>query len=394
MVYKNLTLFFLFHVSLLSFSQNMKIVLLNDGDTEQKWIYYSYKDSEKKYINDSVLLSKGYGETSLEILEPKKITLYRDSNYSMGEGDFFNFYLEPTGNTVFFDNQNPSLSYTELTKSNLDFQKYLKYKNNNDVAFIKLSKKYDSIRQGISDNKTENTKGKVHTANLDSLAIILRKNDVFLDIQYAKENPDSFIILEELLTKIRRKESRENITKIENAFESMTTDVTSSVEGNRLRKAIINFKRSLSGSKSPDFNAYDINNLLITLSQYKNEKYILLDFWASWCKPCREDNPYLQLLYNRYNNDNLQIISISIDEKVKLWKNAIDKDNTGHWTHIISNGQHNKGIAESFSVSSIPVKILIDKDGIIVRRWIGGGNEIVADIEKNINLLINSDGTH
>lgn len=393
MDYKKLILILLLHWSLYSFSQNLKIVLLNYDDTEQKWIYYSSKDSEKKYINDSLLLSKGYGETSLDILEPKKITLYRDRNYSMGEGDFYNFYLEPNGNTVFFDSQNPSLSHTEPTKSNQDYQKYLKFKENNDIAFIKLAKQYDSIRQA---NEDESNKEKLNTitAKLNSLATILKKNDVFLDIKYASENPDSFIILDELLTKIKRKESRENIDLIENAFESMTTNIKTSYEGNRLKKAIINFKKSLSGSPSPDFKAYDINNLLITLSHFNEGKYILLDFWASWCKPCREDIPYLQHLYNRYKKDNLQIISISIDEKVKLWKNAIDKDNTGHWIHIISNRQYNKGIAEAFSVSSIPVKILLDRNGMIVNRWIGGGNEIIDDIERNINLLTSSSWKH
>ena len=118
-----------------------------------------------------------------------------------------------------------------------------------------------------------------------------------------------------------------------------------------------------------------------------NKKYILLDFWATWCLPCREDFSFLKILHEKYNSKGFEIISISKDEKIDLWKKIILKDSIQDWIHY-SVKLNNTDVEKKYAVTAIPVKILIDLDGKIIGRWKGGGDENKSEIEKALKAVI------
>ena len=124
-----------------------------------------------------------------------------------------------------------------------------------------------------------------------------------------------------------------------------------------------------------DFKTTDINGKELTLSMFQG-KYVLLDFWASWCVPCRKGNPHLKELYALYHDKGFEIIGISDDDRDHdAWKNAVSHDGLP-WKHILRglqfiNGQYDrsKDISDGFGIHSLPTALLIDASGKIIGRY-------------------------
>jgi peroxiredoxin len=121
------------------------------------------------------------------------------------------------------------------------------------------------------------------------------------------------------------------------------------------------------GNKAPDFRAETAGEQMVNLSDYLGKGYVLVDFWASWCVPCRKENPKLVALYEKYKDRGFEIIGVSLDNNTRPWLLAIEKDGLP-WPQLIDkNAWAGEGVS-SYGVRLIPYKFLIDKDGIIVAK--------------------------
>jgi len=136
------------------------------------------------------------------------------------------------------------------------------------------------------------------------------------------------------------------------------------------------------GWQAANFTTTDINGKSIKLSDFKG-KYILLDFWASWCVPCRQASPHLLALYHKYNAKGFDIIGISDDDtRLQQWRNAVKTDSTAVF-HQILRGAAKKGTAQTkdlhqvYNILSLPTKILVDPSGKIIGRY--GDNDTTDD---------------
>ena len=122
------------------------------------------------------------------------------------------------------------------------------------------------------------------------------------------------------------------------------------------------------GTKVPDFNVTDNEGKTISLADLcKDKKYILIDFWASWCNPCRKEIPNLKKLYAQYADKGFQIISISIDKKKADWEKALKEEQLA-WPNFLDNGD----VAAAYKVKMIPTMYLIDTNGIMVGEDLRG----------------------
>ncbi|MBL4678196.1 MAG: AhpC/TSA family protein [Mucilaginibacter sp.] len=115
--------------------------------------------------------------------------------------------------------------------------------------------------------------------------------------------------------------------------------------------------------KAPDFTHVDIDGKTLSLSSFKG-KYLLLDFWASWCVPCRGENPNVVKAFNKYKDKGLEILSVSLDKDPAKWRAAVKQDGMP-WNHMDDKGTKD-GIANLYKVIEIPTNFLIDPDGNII----------------------------
>ena len=129
------------------------------------------------------------------------------------------------------------------------------------------------------------------------------------------------------------------------------------------------------GTLLPDFTQNDVNGKPFTLSSLRG-KYVLVDFWASWCGPCRAENPNIVKAFNKYKSKNFTVLGVSLDQDKAKWLEAIKKDGLA-WSHVSDLKYWNNAVATQFGIQSIPASFLIDPTGKIVARDLRG-----ADLDK------------
>lgn len=136
------------------------------------------------------------------------------------------------------------------------------------------------------------------------------------------------------------------------------------------------------GKQAPELLLPDINGKQISLSSFKG-KYVLVDFWASWCLPCRRENPNVVQAYNKYKNKNFTILGVSLDKEKGDWLDAIESDKLA-WTQVSDLQEWNSVAVSTFNFNGIPFNVLIDPDGKIIGQSLRGGelDDKLAEVLK------------
>jgi LPXTG-motif cell wall-anchored protein len=129
-------------------------------------------------------------------------------------------------------------------------------------------------------------------------------------------------------------------------------------------------KRSLVGKQAPEISLPDTEGKEVKLSSYRG-KYVLVDFWASWCGPCRRENPTVVEAYNRFRDKNFTVLGVSLDKQKEAWQKAIVDDNL-NWTHISDLKYWSSAVVPLYGIQSIPFNVLVDPDGKIVAENLRG----------------------
>jgi peroxiredoxin len=145
--------------------------------------------------------------------------------------------------------------------------------------------------------------------------------------------------------------------------------------------ALQNVKKSLPSDKAKDFTQPDVNGNPVSLSQFRG-KYVLVDFWASWCQPCRMDNPNVVKAYNEFKNKNFTILGVSLDQNKAAWQKAIQQDGLT-WTQVSDLKFWDNAAAAIYGVQAIPYNVLVDPNGNIIAENLHG-EEIAQTLRKVI----------
>ena len=119
------------------------------------------------------------------------------------------------------------------------------------------------------------------------------------------------------------------------------------------------------GSKAPDINLPNTNGVMVKMSSLLG-KVVIIDFWASWCRPCREANKHLRPIYAKFKDKGLEVYGVSIDNNEHAWKNAINQDNMA-WLQVIDKeAAHGNELTQTWGIRYIPSTFVIDRKGNVV----------------------------
>ena len=231
----------------------------------------------------------------------------------------------------------------------------------------------------------ERLEAMVTDSNRDSLFVIYEKmQDVEIEInkKFIQDYPDSY----ESLTRLNWSKERMASEETAKMFSQLNSELQSTEEGKAIAEFIANNKNLKIGDRFVDIEQPDINGQMVKLSKIQG-RYTLIEFWASWCGPCRSFNPELVEQYKMYNDKGFEIFGISLDNDKEKWKKAIEKDGL-IWENVSDLKGNNNEAAMIYGVRDIPDNFLIDDNGIIIARFIRG-----EKLQKKLKQLFNDNAS-
>ncbi|MRG48564.1 redoxin domain-containing protein [Chitinophaga sp. SYP-B3965] len=186
--------------------------------------------------------------------------------------------------------------------------------------------------------------------------------------EFIKANPSSIVSAYVLY---RDFSYRLTPDEIDNNVKLLSPSLQNTQYVNVLRELSPTLRKVGVGEKAPDFTLADTNGKPVKFSSHLGGKYVLLDFWAGWCGPCRRENPNLVRTYEKYKDKGFDIFAVSLDNKKEQWIKAIADDKLT-WTHVSDIKFWDSAPAKLYGVRAIPSNVLIGPDGKIVARNLRG----------------------
>ncbi|TCC99317.1 AhpC/TSA family protein [Pedobacter hiemivivus] len=157
---------------------------------------------------------------------------------------------------------------------------------------------------------------------------------------------------------------------IQAIYDQLGKNIKATPEGKRLNERLVILKRSAIGTPMLNFTQNDTEGKPVNFAAFKG-KYVLIDFWASWCGPCRAENPNVLKAYNKYKDQNFTVVGVSLDDKGDNWKKAI-KDDGMPWTQLSDLKGWKNEVSTYYGIMGIPSTLLVDPQGKIIAKDLRG----------------------
>jgi peroxiredoxin len=236
-------------------------------------------------------------------------------------------------------------------------------------AFVALNKplgeKYSKTYMEYQLNrKSGNVK---RLAELEKMADSLQKEMGKLEKDFVRNNPSSYVTPAILLNVSYEMGPDE----LESMINGLDSTIASLPQIKTMQERLEKMKVVAVGQKAPDFTMNDAKGNPVSLFSKVGSKLLLVDFWAAWCRPCRQENPNVVKIYNEFHKKGFDVFGVSLDQKKEDWLKAIADDKLT-WTHVSDLKYWGNEAAKQYAVSSIPSNFLLDENGIIIGRNLTG----------------------
>lgn len=256
--------------------------------------------------------------------------------------------------------QNPEHYTIEGSPLSLALQDFMPIKQRKEVLEDSLQGEFVQLIAGKSEQEVESLRADYLSKYKEAMRYYTAEA-----VEFAEQNPDlaGFYAMSTLDHDVAEEELIAYAEKIENQFADNRMV-------NLFLEEVQKLKRLAVGQPAPEIVAYTPTNQTVRLSDYRG-KYTLVDFWASWCLPCRKENPHLVNMYNTYKDKGFDILGVSLDNNPGSWMRAIDEDELT-WTNISDLKAWTSDLIIDYRIKAIPSSVIVDPEGKILAKNLRG----------------------
>lgn len=324
------------------------------------YLDYSFKD---KMFNDSADLVNGtfsfHGP--MDGTATSRITLTRD-----GKGRDYEIYAKGDGDIVYIDFGSDNMTITSadslhnaVIKGSKTYDERIAYEKATGLTIMETNRIANQRWSALTPEQQKDTSSiKV----IDTWVRKIRSERKDKLMTYAKTHKDSRYSLQALkeLMQVYAVADEE----AEGVFNNMNAAVKASYDGQQFSNGLKARRAAVAGKKARNFTQANVQGKQVSLSDYKG-KWVLLEFWASWCSPCRQEIPNLKKQYELYSGKGFNILSVSADSDRKKWLDALDKEKMS-WEQVSDLKGWNNEVVKLYAISGVPANFLINPQGDIV----------------------------
>lgn len=331
-----------------------------DGIEDGKKVYISERDESTRSLKpiDTTTIKNGKFEIDMEDTDLPGLS------FLQFEGVNGNVVFISENEKINFDINKDSLRNAKITggKENKALAEYLDHLKDLNQKMLGLQQK---MRQAAIDRNSEELNS-IRNAKAE-----LRDNDKNYKEELYKRNTDSYVgvmLLSDMLTM-----KSHSGPEVRDMYANLSDRLKETALAKSLKENLDNSLAVEVGSKAPTFTAPNPDGEELSLDENLG-KVTVVDFWAAWCKPCRIENPNLVKTYNKYKDQGLNIISVSLDRpgQKDRWLKAIEEDNLEQWSHVSNLKFWNEPVAKKYQVKAIPATFILDENGVIVAKNLRG----------------------
>lgn len=347
-----------------------------DPSMDGKFVYLEKQGGYMGFIPvDTAKVENGKFIFKDTVSEPSLYFIAIDGN----PGSKANFILEPGTIEMEIDKDTLHKSTRSGTYNNDKLTEYygkLEVMNKKRTAF--MTKNNQTMMDARKNNDT------VTMNRLTKEYEVIGKEMEDINSKFIKDNPKAYISV--LMLKQIASSGAVPLEELKGLYKNLDSKVKNTKDGKELEKIFADIeeqeanKANVSvGKKAPEFSAPNPEGKQVSLAESMG-KVTIIDFWASWCKPCRMENPNVVAMYKELHDKGLNIIGVSLDRDAAKWKEAIAADNLT-WNHISNLKFWEEPIAQMYGVKSIPATFILDENGTIVATDLRG-DELKAKVEE------------
>jgi len=284
--------------------------------------------------------------------------------------DYFTFYVEPTTMQILGRGDSLRLLSVKGSIVNSD-DKLLKERMKSITKWEEADSK---IYEEAYKNKDHKVMDSLDQVDFDILAAKRKIVGAFVK-EYPTSMRGAMAILENFAYYA-------DASEVEPLYNELAPSVKNSIKGEEIKKMVDTYARVAVGKQAPDITEYTPDSSQMSLSSLKG-KYVLIDFWASWCGPCRRENPNVVAAYNQFKDKGFTILGVSYDTKKDRWLKAIADDHLD-WNQISDLQGWQNASSDEYGIKAIPSNVLVNKDGVIVAKNIFG-DKLTQKLKEVLN---------
>jgi peroxiredoxin len=350
------------------------------AETDTGSVILSYESETNPMLIDTVKLVNGKGEKKIFVAGLQMLNFIRRGNSAnlmicSGPGN-----LQISGKVSDISFEDIKVTGDALPEGHDNYMKEMAaWHAKWDLPMYKLFKPLEML--GGNDSLMNELKKKPQSYK-DSLQMIFEGSDSdrrAITKRFMQTHPGTSMALcllyeNSMYEEIQAAELKQQLQRFPEA-------VQNEYYGIKIKKLIEKSNSTEVGRIAPDFQVPDTEGKMVTLKDYRS-KYVLVDFWASWCAPCRAENPHLLKAHRRFKEKNFDILGVSLDNDAAKWRAAITKDALP-WKQVCDLKADASEVAKAYGVRGIPVNFLIDPEGRIVARDLRG-EALETELQKHL----------